>query len=282
MIGFGYKQSNADHTMFIKYHNSKITILIVYVDDIVVIGDNHEEMARLKKYLATQFEIKDLGKLRYFLGIEVARSEKGIFLSQRKYVLDLLKETGMLGCKPVDTPIEVNHNLKENVGEMVYTERYQRLVGRLIYLSHTRLDIAYAVSLVSQFMHSPRTIHLDVVFRILRYLKSNLGKELLFSNNGHLGIEAFADADCAGSPNDRRSTFGFCAFVGRNLVTRKSKKQGIVVRSSAEAEYRAMAQGVCELLWLKRLMQDIHLLEKESFLLHCDNKAAISIANNPV
>ena len=188
----------------------------------------------------------------------------------------------MLGCKPVDTPIEVNHNLKENVGEMVYTERYQRLVGRLIYLSHTRLDIAYAVSLVSQFMHNPRTIHLDVVFRILRYLKSNPGKGLLFSNNGHLGIEAFADADWAGSPNNRRSTSGFCAFVGGNLVTWRSKKQSVVARSSAEAEYRAMAQGVCELLWLKKLMQDIHLLRKESFLLHCDNKAAISIANNPV
>ena len=125
----------------------------------------------------------------------------------------------MLGCKPVDTPIEVNHNLKENIGEMVDTERYQRLVGRLIYLSHTRPYIAYAVSLVSQFMHNPRTIHLDAVFRILRYLKSNPGKGLLFSNNGHLGIEAFADADWAGSPNDRISTSSFCAFFGGNLVT---------------------------------------------------------------
>ena len=103
----------------------------------------------------------------------------------------------MLGCKPIDTPIEVNHNLKENVGEMVDTERYQRLLGRLIYLSHTLPDIAYAMSLVSQFMHSLRTIHLDVVFRIMRYLKSNPGKGLLFSNNGHLAIKAFADADCA-------------------------------------------------------------------------------------
>ena len=125
----------------------------------------------------------------------------------------------MLGCKPVDTPIEVNYNLKENVGEMVDTEHYQRLVERLIYLSHMRPDIAYAVSLVSQFMHNPKTIHPDAVFRILRYLKSNPRKGLLFSNNGHLGIEAFADADWAGSPNDRRSTSDFCAFVGENLVT---------------------------------------------------------------
>ena len=108
-------------------------------------------------------------------------------------------------------------------------------------------------------MHSFRNIHLDAVFQILRYLKSNPGKGLLFSNNGHLGIEAFADADWAGSPNNKRSTSGFCAFVSGNLVTWRSKKQGAVARSSAEAEYRAMAQGVCELLWLKKLVQDIHL-----------------------
>ncbi|KAK6131471.1 hypothetical protein DH2020_034779 [Rehmannia glutinosa] len=282
MITFGYKQSNADHTMFIKYLNGKITILIVYVDDIVVTGNNQEEMSRLKKHLATEFEIKDLGRLRYFLGIEVARSEKGIFISQRKYVLDLLKETGMLGCKPANTPIEANHGLKENIGELVDIDRYQRLVGRLIYLSHTRPDIAYAVSIASQFMHSPRTTHLDAVFRILRYLKSCPGKGLLFSSNGHLGIEAYTDADWGGSPNDRRSTSGYCVFIGGNLVTWRSKKQGLVARSSAEAEYRVMAQGVCELLWVKKLMQDIHLLQEESLLLHCDNKAAINIAHNPV
>ena len=108
--------------------------------------------------------------------------------------------------------------------ETVDKERYQRLVGRLIYLSHTRPDIAYAVSLVSQFMHDPRELHMQAVFRILRYLKSAPGKGILFSKNGHLQIEAFADADWAGSPDDRRSTSGYCTLVGGNLVTWRSKK----------------------------------------------------------
>ncbi|KAG8503477.1 hypothetical protein CXB51_001405 [Gossypium anomalum] len=126
----------------------KITLLIVYVDDIIMTGNDKEEMARLKKQLAQEFEIKLLGKLQYFLGIEAARSKKGTFISQRKYVLDLLTEAILLGCKPAKSPIESNHKLQAGIDEMMDKERYQKLVKQLIYHTHTRLDIAYAVSLV--------------------------------------------------------------------------------------------------------------------------------------
>ena len=134
----------------------KVTALIVYVDDMVVTGNDLSEITALQRKLAAEFELKDLGNLKYFLGIEVARSAQGISLCQRKYVIDLLTETGMLDCKPAETPIEVNHGLSIH-GDQVPTDKdkYQRLVGRLIYLSHTRPDISYAVSVVSQFMHSP-------------------------------------------------------------------------------------------------------------------------------
>uniref|UniRef100_A0A5B6Z677 Putative polyprotein n=1 Tax=Davidia involucrata TaxID=16924 RepID=A0A5B6Z677_DAVIN len=282
MVKIGYKQSNADHTLFIKRRGDMITVLIVYVDDIVVTGNDSDEVSKLKVHLAREFEIKDLGSLRYFLGIEVARSDKGIFISQRKYVLDLLKETGMLGCKPVDSPIEVNHRLMSGDGDLVDKERFQRLVGRLIYLAHTRPDIAYAVGVVSQFMHDPCTTHLDAVYRILKYLKSAPGKGVLFSNHGHLELEAFTDADWAGSINDRRSTSGYCTLVGGNLVTWRSKKQSVVARSSAEAEYRAMAHGICELIWLQTLLRDLGIVCNKSMRLYCDNKSAINIAHNPV
>ena len=155
--------------------DGKRTILIVYVDDIILTGDNLVKIERLKHVLATEFEVKNLEKLRYFLGMKVARSKKGISVSQRKYILDLLAETDMLGCKPNDTPIEAGRR-SEDDGSPVDKERYQRLIGRLIYLSHTRPDIAYAVSLVSQYMHSPKKAHLQAVYRILRYLKSSPGK----------------------------------------------------------------------------------------------------------
>ncbi|XP_028097041.1 uncharacterized protein LOC114296914 [Camellia sinensis] len=151
----------------------------------------------------------------------------------------------MLGYRPADSPIEVNHHLCSGVGDLVEKERYQRLVGRLIYLSHTRPDIAYAVGIMSQFMHEPRAPHLDAVYRILRYLKSAPGKGILFSNHGHLRLEAFTDADWAGSIDDRRSISGYYAFVGGNLVTWCSKKQIVVSRSNVEAEYSDMAYLNC-------------------------------------
>ena len=172
--------------MFIKLlGDGKITILIAYVDDIILTEDDENEMNRLKTCLIVEFEIKDLGSLRYFLGIEVARSKKGIVVSQRKYILDLLKETRMSGYKPVDTPIDPNKNLGDSKQKApVDTAHYQRLVGKLIYLSHTRLDIAFAVSMVSQFMHSPSKEHLEAAYQILRYLKSSPRKGLLFKKGG--------------------------------------------------------------------------------------------------
>nr|KYP74866.1 Retrovirus-related Pol polyprotein from transposon TNT 1-94 [Cajanus cajan] len=279
MKSFGYTQSNSDHTLFLKNNQGKITALIIYVDDMIVTGNDLDEISSLHKSLASEFDMKQLGDLKYFLGIEVARSKHGIFICQRKYVLDLLTETGMLGCKPVDTPIEKNHKNFHCVGTASTDKgRYQRLVGKLIYLSHTRPNIAYAVNVVSQFMHDPRKPHMDAVERILRYLKSAPGKGLLFSNHGHLKVEGYTDADWAGSKNDRRSTAGYLTFVGGNLVTWRSKKQEVVARSSAEAEFRGMAIGICELLWIKNLLKDIGYEMK----LYCDNKSAIQIANNLV
>ncbi|RVX19263.1 Retrovirus-related Pol polyprotein from transposon RE1 [Vitis vinifera] len=242
----GYFQAQSDHTMFIKHSNDgKIAILIVYVDDIILTGDHVTEMDRLKKSLALEFEIKDLGSLRYFLGMEVARSKRGIVVSQRKYILDLLKETGMSGCRPADTPIDPNQKLGDtNDGNLVNTTRYQKLVGKLIYLCHTRPDIAFAVSIVSQFMHSPYEVHFEAVYRILRYLKSTPGKGLFFKKSEQKTIEAYTNADWAGSVIDRKSTSGYCTYIWGNLVTWRSKKQSVVARSSAEAEYRAMAHGL--------------------------------------
>ncbi|KAM7488896.1 hypothetical protein LguiB_026380 [Lonicera macranthoides] len=249
----------------------------------ILTGDDVEEMSRLKQNLAREFEIKDLSDLRCFLGMEVARSNYGIVVSQRKYILDLLSETGMSGCKPSDTPIELGTKLGDvKDGVPVETRRYQRLVGKLIYLSHMRLDIAFAVSMVSQFMHSPCEEHLEAMYRILRYLKCSPGKGLFFRKNDKRGIEVYTDADWAGSVTDKRSTSGYCTFLWGNLVTWKSKKQSVVARSSAEAEFRSMAQGVCKVLWLQRVLEELKRPISLPMKLYCDNKAAINIAYNPV
>ena len=160
-----HSKQHSDHTLFFKRKSSGITILIVYVDDIVLTGDDKEEIQHIKRQLAAEFEMKDLGNLRHFLGMEIARNETGVSISQRKYTLDLLKETGMLGSKPVDTPMDPNIKLEiKPEDEPVDKGQYQRLVGKLIHLSYTRPDIAFSVSCISQFMHSPSKIHLQAVY----------------------------------------------------------------------------------------------------------------------
>ncbi|RVW31461.1 Retrovirus-related Pol polyprotein from transposon RE1 [Vitis vinifera] len=280
----GYKQSQGDHTLFIKHSvTGGVTTLLVYVDDIIVTGNDEREKHEVKQRLATEFEIKELRKLKYFLDIEVAYSTQGIFISQQKYVTDLLAETGKIRCKPVSTPMDPNHKLGEAKEEPVVDKRiYQRLVGRLIYLAHTRPDIAYSVSMISQFMHDPRESHLQAAYKVLHYLKGNLGKGILFKKNNTLALEAYTDTDYASSLVDRRSTTGYCTFLGGNLVTWRSKKQNVVARLSAESKFRAIAQGLCELLWLKIILDDLRIKWDGSMKLYCDNKSAINIAHNPI
>lgn len=145
----------------------------------------------------------------------------------------------MIGCKAAVTPMDPNVKLKAAAAanEVVDQERYQRLVGRLIYLSHTRPDIAFAVSIVSQFIHLPRPTHFEAVFRILRYLKGTPGRGLMLKNRGYFQVEAYTDADWAGDVTDRRCTSSYCTLAGGNLVNWRSKKQSVVARSSAEAEF---------------------------------------------
>ncbi|XP_020412233.1 uncharacterized protein LOC109947142 [Prunus persica] len=197
--------------------------------------------------------------------------------------MDLLANIGMLDCKLADTPIVENHKIGVYVDQVpTNKERYQRLVGRLIYLSLTRLDIAFVVTIASQFMHSPSEDHMAAVMRILSYLKSTPGRGLLFKKNGHLDLEGYTNVDYARNITYRRSTSGYFTFVSGNLVTWRSKKQNVVSRSSAESEYRGIAQGVCEILWLKWLLAEIGFRLNAAIKLHWDNKSAFEIANNLV
>lgn len=176
-----------------------------------------------------------------------------------------------------------NHSLQIIEGaELTNQTRYQRLVGKLIYLSHTRPDIAYAVGVVSQFMHKPQTDHWEATLRIVQYLKGTPGYGVLLENHGHMEILGFTDADWAGNPNDRKSTAGYLTFVGGNLVTWRSKKQRVVALSSVEAEFRGIKSGLTEILWLRRLVTELGLISQHPCKLFCDNKAAISISENPV
>lgn len=199
LLQYGFTQAHSDHTSFVLKSGNHLVILIVYVDDIILTGNCLVSITKVKKYLSTVFEVKDLGSLRYFLGMEIGRNHSGMSISQRKYILDLLVETGMAGCKPAVTPLETGCVSQSKTGTPLDdVQSYQKLVGKLIYLSHTRPDICYDVSYVSQFMHAPTNIHLQAVMRILRYLKGAPGQGLFFGKSGDRSIQVYTDADWGG------------------------------------------------------------------------------------
>ncbi|XP_048234686.1 uncharacterized protein LOC8263921 isoform X1 [Ricinus communis] len=195
---FDMKKSKLDHSIFFKHSAVGIILLVVFVDDIVIIGSGTTEISSLKYFLHIQFHTKYLGMLRYLLGVKVIRSKKGIFLSQRKYVLDLLSEIGKLGAKPCNIPIVPNLQLTNDDELFKDLERYRRLVGKLNYLTVTLPDIAYSVSVVSQYMSSSTVNHWTTVEQILCYLKGALGRGILYGNHGYNRIECFLDTDWAG------------------------------------------------------------------------------------
>ena len=218
---------------------------------------------------------------RYFLGLEIAYHQGQMSICQRKYALDLLEETGMLGCKPASSPMEQNVDWWDNATALLEDAGlYRRLVGKLIFLTVTRPDISYAVSVLSQFMQAPCTIHLEGVYRVLAYLKRAPGKGLLYRRQGHLHIEAYSDSGFAGDKEDRKSHGGYATYVGGNLVTWRSQKQSIVSRSSAEAEYRAMADTTAEMLWLRSLLIELGFPPEGPMQMYCDNMAATFITSN--
>ncbi|XP_014522362.1 uncharacterized protein LOC106778876 [Vigna radiata var. radiata] len=214
-----------------------------------------EEINCIKELLHNKFRIKNLGELKYFLGLEVARSKRGIHLCQRKYALDILEETGMEGCKPFTTPfLRDTSPLYKLDSYLDDPGPYRRLIGKLLYLTNTRPDLCYTINLLSQFMQSPTEHHYRAVQHVLRYIKSTPSKGLFFAADSPMHLKGFSDSDWATYPNTRRS--------------------------STEAEYRALAATVCEIQWLHYLLQDLQIEQSGIPALYCDNKSARHIAHN--
>lgn len=280
---YGFKESYADYSMFFLQKGGSEIYILVYVDDLVIGGNDSEEIAKFKKYLGECFHMKDLGPLQYFLGIEVARNKNGIFLCQRKYALDIITEAGLLGCKPAATPLEQQHKLDLADGPVMdEPAQYRRLVGRLLYLLATRPDLTYAVHVLSQFMQNPRVVHWESALRVVRYLKGTPGQGILLRADSDLKMRGWSDSDWGSCRLSRKSVSGWYITLGQSPISWKSKKQKVVSRSSAEAEYRCMALTVCELEWLRALLADFGVGHDGPMDLFCDNQAALYIAANPV
>ena len=281
----GFIPSTADTSLFLFQRPQVTMYLLVYVDDIILVSSSVAAADRLVLSLGKAFAVKDLGKLHYFLGLEVTHDDAGLSLTQKKYSEDLLRRAGMLQCKTATTPMSTSELLTSVDGTLLSSDdatEYRSVVGGLQYLTLTRPDILYAVNRVCQYLHSPRDTHWTVVKRILRYIRhtASFGLRLRSASSGLLS--AFSDADWAGNPDDRRSTGGYAVFFGPNLIAWSARKQATVSRSSTEAEYKAVGDATAELIWVQCLLRELRIPQSQSPVLWCDNIGATYLSSNPV
>ncbi|GKV01478.1 hypothetical protein SLEP1_g14026 [Rubroshorea leprosula] len=233
--------------------------------------------------MSTRFSIKDLGTLSYFLGIEAVPTSAGLFLSQHKYVNDLLHRLRMHEAKPVATPLATNTGLQLLSGTALSDgSDYRRLIGSLQYLTLTRPDLSFAVNKLAQFMHRPTELHWQAAKRLLRYLRGTLFHGLLLQPQSSLNLHAYSDADWAGDRDTMVSTTGYIVFLGQNPISWRAAKQKAVARSSTEAEYRALAATASEVVWIRHLLGELGISCSPSSAIFCDNIGATYLSLNHV
>ncbi|GLT33974.1 hypothetical protein SLA2020_085240 [Shorea laevis] len=278
----GFIQAKSDWSMFV-YHSAGMMAVFLYVDDIIITASTPALLHTVISMLKTEFLMTDLGKLNFFLGIHAQFNYAGLFLSQHKYINDLLARSGMMYCKPVATPMAQKQKLAANDSPL-YSDpsHYRSLVGALQYLTFTRPDVSFAVNQVCQYMHAPTTNHFQAVKRILHYLKGTLDYGLQLFCHSSLSLQMSTDADWASCLDTRRSISGYCLFLGNSLISWSSKKQPTVARSSAEAEYRAIANAVAEVFWVRQLLSELFVLSLPTPMVYCDNLSAIYLSINPI
>ncbi|KAK2989938.1 hypothetical protein RJ640_013862 [Escallonia rubra] len=246
-------------------------------------GSNPSMFKEFKNAMAQEFEMTDIGLMSYFLHIDVKQQHDGIFISQERYAKEILKKFKMDDVNPVSTPVECGVKLsKKDVGEKVDPTFFKSLVGSLRYLTCTRPDILFGVGLISHYMEAPTVTHMKAAKRILHYFKGTIEFGLFYSPSNNFKLSAYCDSDWAGDLDDRKSTTGFVFYMGDTTFTGSSKKQPIVTLSTCEAEYVASTSCVCKAIWLRFLLRELHLPQKESTEIFVDNKSAIALAKNPV
>ncbi|XP_074313420.1 uncharacterized protein LOC141648591 [Silene latifolia] len=283
VTSIGFRNSKCDHSLFIYKDGNSLAYLLLYVDDIILTTSSDTLRLSIMSRLRNEFAMKDLGLLHYFLGIAVSRRGKSMFLSQSKYANEIIEKAGMSMCKPCSTPVDTKPKLSSTCDQPCSdASLYRSLAGALQYLTFTRPDLSYAVQQLCLFMHNPMDTHMNALKRVIRYVKGTLSYGLWLGSSSPTSLMSYTDADWAGCPDTRCSTSGYCVFLGDNLISWASKRQPTLSRSSAEAEYRGVANVVSESCWLRNLLLELHHPLPKATIVYCDNVSAIYLSGNPV
>lgn len=283
LFSLGFEKSLSELTLYVKHDDADILVISLYVDDLLVTGSNLDWVNQFKLEMKKVFEMTDLGLMTYFLGMEIKQSHDEVFICQKKYAKEILKKFQMEDCKEMSTPMNQKEKLvKEDGAAKVDEAEFRSLIGCLMYLTATRPDILNAVSILSRFMHCPNETHMRAAKRVIRYIKGTWNYGVKFLKHREFKLTGFSDSDWGGSIDDMKSTSGYCFSLGSGMFSWSSKKQETVAQSTAEAEFIAATGAVNQALWLRKILTDLSLEQKQNTEIFVDNQAAIAISNNPV
>jgi hypothetical protein len=277
LLSKGFKMGKVDTTFFTKKIGNNLFVLQIYVDDIIFGSTNQEFCEEFGEMMASELEISMIGELSFFLGLQIKQLNNGTFVSQGKYIKDMIKKFGMDEAKSIHTPMGNNGHLDlDTSGDMVNQKLYQSMIGSLLYVTASRPDVMFSVCMCARFQASPKATK-----RILRYLKHTPNVGLWYPKGSQFELIGYSDSYYVGCKVDRKSTSGTCQLLGRSLVSWSSKKQNSVALSMAEAEYISVVNCCAQVLWMRATLLD-YGIKFEQVPLLCDNESVIKIATNPV
>jgi hypothetical protein len=280
----GLVKSQNEETLFFKTNKiGNILLVSIYVDDLIYTGDDESMVKDFKESMQKEFDMSDLGKMRYFLGIEVLQTPLGIHISQGKYAFEVLQRFGMENCNAVCNPMVPGNKLDMDVdGERVDETYYKQIIGSLMYITTTRPDLQFSVSLLSRYMSRPTLMHLQAAKRVLRYLSGTMDFGIWYKRGGDGEMLIYTDSDFAGDIDSRKSTSGYVFLIDNAAVAWSSKKQPIVTLSTTEAEYVAASSCACQAIWFNRILEELKYDVEGSTVILCDNTSTIKLSKNPV
>ena len=285
LMELGFHKCSKEPSVYRKMVKGELLVVAVYVDDLFVTGTCKKLIDEFKDGMSKKFDMSDLGRLTYYLGMEVCQSDWGITLNQSRYALRILEEAGMSKCNPTQSPMEIGLNLSKAEEEKeIDATRFRKQIGCLRYLLHTRPDLSFVVGVLSRYMHSPRESHGVALKQCLRYLQGSTGYGLRFerSLNRVPRLIGYSDSSYNVDPDDGRSTTGHIFYFGRSPITWCSTKQETVALSSCEAEFMAGTEAARQAIWLQDLLSEITGQVEQKVIIRIDNQSAIALTKNPV
>ncbi|GJZ48113.1 uncharacterized mitochondrial protein-like protein [Tanacetum coccineum] len=257
LLDNGFQRGKIDKTLFIKRSKGDFLLVQVYVDDIIFGSTKKELCIAFEKLMHEKFQMSSMEALTFFLGLQVKKKKDGIFISQDKYVKEILKKFRFTEVKTASTPMETQKPLlKDEDDEEVDVHMYRSMIGSLMYLTSSRPDIMFAVCACARYQVNPKVSHLHAVKRIFRYLKGQPKLGLWYPKDSPFDLVAYTDSDYAGASLDRKSTTGGCQFLGCRLISWQCKKQTVVANSTTEAEYVAASSCCGQVLWIQNQLLD--------------------------